>query len=293
MFPPDRRRKMASMSTRADNGAERGFHWRRAHPPAREFLVARFISHRFPRHTHEGFGICIIEEGVHRIKIRGRNECVPRTRVVTLNPDEPHDGESAVPGEGYAFRSLYLDTSDIPGWENRPGAPPRFIDAIVEDPDLSRELALAHRLCEPGDAVDTLTADTALERATAKLFERYARGLPPRPAGREATLVARARDWLSDNMERNVGLEELAQVVDLGRFRLLRAFERETGLPPHAWLIQARVARARDLLRAGLPPAEVAAAVGFHDQAHLTRRFHALVGVTPGRFAAEARRGRV
>jgi len=254
-------------------------------------MVARFISHRFPRHTHEGFGICVIEEGVHRIKVRGSDESVPRTRVVTLNPDEPHDGESAVPGESYAFRSLYLDTSGLPGWEDRGGAVPRFVNAIVDDLDVWRELSLAHHLCEPGVASDALAVDTLLERATARLFERHARDVPPRPKGREATLVARARDWLSDNMERNVGLEELAQVVGLGRFRLLRAFEAETGLPPHAWLIQARVARARDLLRAGVAPAEVAVAVGFHDQAHLTRRFHAMVGVTPGRFAADARRG--
>lgn len=277
------------MSTETENRGERGFYWRRADSPGRGFLTARFLTHRFPRHTHEGFGVCVIEEGVHHIKVRGNGEFVPKERFVTLNPDEPHDGRTAIPGESYAFRSFYFDAEGVPGWEERSGALPRFVDPIADDPELSAELSRVHRLCEPDAAIDDLAVDILLEKTAAKLFERHARDVPPRPVGREAAVVAKARDWLLDNMERNVGLEELAGVVGIGRFRLLRAFETETGLPPHAWLIQARVARARDLLRTGLPPAETAVAVGFHDQAHLTRRFHALVGVTPARFASDAR----
>ncbi|CAM5537911.1 AraC family transcriptional regulator OS=Streptomyces fumanus OX=67302 GN=GCM10018772_29740 PE=4 SV=1 [Streptomyces fumanus] len=45
-----------------------------------------------------------------------------------------------------------------------------------------------------------------------------------------------------------------------------------------------RVERARQLLLAGRAPADVATATGFYDQAHLTRHFKRLVGVTPGRY---------
>lgn len=45
-----------------------------------------------------------------------------------------------------------------------------------------------------------------------------------------------------------------------------------------------RVIRARALLAQGLPPAAVAAATGFADQAHLTRVFRRITGVTPGRY---------
>lgn len=47
-----------------------------------------------------------------------------------------------------------------------------------------------------------------------------------------------------------------------------------------------RVDRARRLLLAGRAPADVAGATGFYDQAHLTRHFKRLVGVTPGRYRA-------
>ena len=42
------------------------------------------------------------------------------------------------------------------------------------------------------------------------------------------------------------------------------------------------------MLLAGHRPAEVAVEVGFHDQAHLTRHFKRMLGVTPGAYAASA-----
>lgn len=65
----------------------------------------------------------------------------------------------------------------------------------------------------------------------------------------------------------------------------MRRFRADVGVPPHAFQIDLRVKQARRLLAAGDPPAEVAAACGFADQAHLTRTFKRFVGVTPARFA--------
>jgi AraC-like DNA-binding protein len=70
-------------------------------------------------------------------------------------------------------------------------------------------------------------------------------------------------------------------------FALLRAFRGETGLPPHAYLNQLRVRLARRLLDRGVAPAEVAAEVGFADQAHLTRHFKRVMGVPPGAYQRE------
>jgi AraC-like DNA-binding protein len=86
-----------------------------------------------------------------------------------------------------------------------------------------------------------------------------------------------------------VTLDQLASVARLGKFRLLRAFERQVGMPPHRYLIHLRIRWAELLLSRGEAPSVVAARVGFVDQSHLTRRFKQIVGATPG---AHARRGR-
>ena len=64
----------------------------------------------------------------------------------------------------------------------------------------------------------------------------------------------------------------------------MRTFTQQFGLPPHAYLLQARIKKARTLLRTGMPRAEVAAAVGFADQSHFARHFKKIMGVTPSQY---------
>jgi len=73
----------------------------------------------------------------------------------------------------------------------------------------------------------------------------------------------------------------------LGRSKahLIRSFTAAYGIAPHAYLNGRRVEAARKLLLQGVRPAEVAAAVGFYDQSHLTRHFKRHTSVPPATFA--------
>ena len=79
---------------------------------------------------------------------------------------------------------------------------------------------------------------------------------------------------------------ELAEHAGLDKFRLVRAFRAEVGLPPYEYLTQLRVARARELLRHGVSVAEAAHTLGYYDESQLHRHFRRIVGVTPGVYAA-------
>lgn len=85
-------------------------------------------------------------------------------------------------------------------------------------------------------------------------------------------------------MVRPPSLDRLAAGLGTSPFALLRAFREAYGMPPHTWLTDARVRRARHLLDAGTTPADAAAAVGFTDQPHLNRHFTRIVGVPPGSY---------
>jgi AraC-like DNA-binding protein len=84
--------------------------------------------------------------------------------------------------------------------------------------------------------------------------------------------------------ELNAGV--LATLVGRSRFAVHRAFRGVYDMAPSDYQRQVRLRRARSQLTDGLPIAEVAAAVGFADQAHLTRWFKRYYGVTPGEFRA-------
>ena len=97
--------------------------------------------------------------------------------------------------------------------------------------------------------------------------------------------VRRARDLLHASFNAEVSLDELAAAADMNKFILLRAFSREIGMTPHACQMQLRVARARRLITAGTPLADVAQEIGYSEQSALNRAFKQLVGVTPGDYA--------
>jgi AraC family transcriptional regulator len=108
-------------------------------------------------------------------------------------------------------------------------------------------------------------------------------GLPPARLRRvEAFLMAHLAD--------DIGLDALAAIADLSPKHFARAFRQSTGLPPHRWLIERRIDRAKTLLRtADLSLAEIALASGFADQSHFTSAFRRGTGVTPGAYRQETR----
>ena len=106
-------------------------------------------------------------------------------------------------------------------------------------------------------------------------------------AGQRA--VRRCKDYLRSESGKQVTLDELSALTGYSKFHLLRAFKAELGITPHQFLIQVRLAKARQLLTRGVPPALVAADVGFADQAHFIRLFKRWMGVPPVRTRSKER----
>lgn len=82
-----------------------------------------------------------------------------------------------------------------------------------------------------------------------------------------------------------VPLDDLAACAGISKFHLSRLFVRHFGYPPQRFHTELRLARAKELLRSGQRGAEVAYALGFADQAHLSRRFKDRWGLSPRAFA--------
>jgi AraC-like DNA-binding protein len=95
----------------------------------------------------------------------------------------------------------------------------------------------------------------------------------------------RVKDWLDEEPARRVDLYALAHETGRSRYQVLRAFKRRYGLPPHAYQLCVRIARAQDALLHGESPAQVAVRYGFVDQSHFSKHFRRLVGVTPASYA--------
>lgn len=91
-----------------------------------------------------------------------------------------------------------------------------------------------------------------------------------------------AIDRLIDrHMGERLEVARLAAELELSIGFLVRAFRQSLGVTPHRYVMERRLARARQLLDARRPIADTAAECGFADQAHLTRYMKRSIGVTP------------
>ena len=105
------------------------------------------------------------------------------------------------------------------------------------------------------------------------------------PSGLAHWQAKRVVDYIEVNLESNINVDMLARLIALSKGHFSRAFKKRVGVPPMAFIVTRRIERAKTMLISTREPiANIAAACGFGDQAHLTRRFCRAVGVTPGRY---------
>jgi len=121
---------------------------------------------------------------------------------------------------------------------------------------------------------------------------RVANSRKPTGSGQNGSLapwqLRRAMDFMRAHLSGNISLEQLASVCDLSVSYFARGFKNLTGMPPHRWIVEMRLEKAKDLLlNTKTPLAEVADACGFADQGHLTRTFRRATGDTPGAWRRE------
>ena len=103
--------------------------------------------------------------------------------------------------------------------------------------------------------------------------------------------VRRTTDFIHANLEKNIGLQELATIAGLSAFHFARAFKQSVGDPPHRYQTRRRIERACELLASGdMPIIDVAAAVGYEAPQTLTRLFRREMGVTPSEYRRDVKR---
>jgi AraC family transcriptional regulator len=142
--------------------------------------------------------------------------------------------------------------------------------------------------CEKPDRLSSLYVDS-LTLAACIDFLRLGPEGSVRAAGRLAPRqLRRVTECIIEHLSEAVRLKELAAITGLSQSQFGRAFKASTGLSPHQWQLNARIAKAQELLLSGaLPLSEIALATGFAEQSHFTRVFKNVTGASPGAWRRE------
>jgi AraC-like DNA-binding protein len=266
-----------------------------------ELRYSRYAEETFFKHSHDSFAIGVVRQGESRFAHYQPDEQIFEIGgkdIILLNPGEVH-ACNPKPGSVLAYFMLYVGcdfmqevTAAIADRTNlTDGAlvsedqAEKFLfrTPIVHDVSIYQSLLGVCLAMMQQDG--RLEIETGLFEALTPLALKYGSLNPQRtlPSVHEEALL-RSREFLLDNLQREVSLQELSASSGLSPYYFVRAFRNCFGLPPHMYQNQQRVNLAKQLLARGMSIAQVAAEVGFADQSHLTRKFKSLVGATPRQY---------
>jgi AraC-like DNA-binding protein len=150
---------------------------------------------------------------------------------------------------------------------------------------------LAGELTEPDEVLPLFTDGWAMQA-----LAYVARARTTRPSrtvtssGLAPWQLRRAQEMFRSDLSANLSLNNVAQACKLSVSHFARAFKASTSIPPHQWVMAARIEMARGLLTSSATPlVEVAGMCGFADQSHFSRVFARMMGTSPGAWRREYR----
>jgi AraC-like DNA-binding protein len=269
-------------------------------------------SIRYARHEDPGF--CLVLEGACFLDVDGVGVLELREGDFVLLPETP----GFTLATDLDLRPKLVEPTHTP--EIRHGAPtgpvnlrmlggyfhfdranarllvsllPSVIHIRREQAEAARLRRLVELIGEEADA-DRPGRDVILERLVEVLLVEALRFRPASVARQERGLLAglsdpglaRALRGIHVDVARRWTVEELARIACMSRAVFAERFARKVGMPPMQYLLEWRMALAKDMLRRERPPlAEVADRVGYQSASAFSTAFTRLIGCPPSEFA--------
>ncbi len=239
---------------------------------------------KLPVHFHEELQLILSEHRLITYGLKGMTSISPLVSIFAIEPEVPHSAqvESRQPGWG-PLRTLLVPRAAFQIYLGESlKLPLTFSSPVLNATDLTRWLRRTH------DAITRTGDEFASESTLATCLSHIALQTKESPSDlrtrRAQSKMRTVREHLGSDLAGPLSLSEISAGVQLSPYHVIREFRRQFGLSPHAFRMQLRVWRARDLLLSGQTISDAAQMTGFSDHAHLTRSFHRLIGVPPSRY---------
>ncbi|SDP88313.1 AraC-type DNA-binding protein [Rhodoferax sp. OV413] len=248
--------------------------------PHVEMRQAGHAAACYQPHTHDEFSVGVVDAGSAVYRNRHRQDALYPGMLVMVNPGDTHSCNATV-GQSWSYRMLFIDTP----WLARLQA-----DSL---PLAGRDYAAfaTHSSAQPllyrrfDRLFQTLAQDAdglaAEEQLVCFLMDCFDAPAPRLDGGPPGAALQRARALILDQLADKLTLEAIAHEARLSPFHLIRSFKQAYGQTPHAFQLDQRINRGKQLLKQGQGLADVALQLGFADQSHFQRHFKSRHAVTP------------
>jgi AraC family transcriptional regulator len=235
-------------------------------------------------------------EGIsgHRI---GGNWCTarPRSGLIWLKPTGGKYDETYITQKAVLVLKLDLASGLFTQLSESYGLPKALDRSIryqggVQDEVINQiGLSVLSEMMNPTAAgqmfVETSSLLLAAKLVAAHLDSGFVRLSNESPRRLDARRVRRVLDYVEDHLSDDIAVADLASVAHLSVFHFTRAFASAVGMPPHRYVSQRRLERAKAMIVAGgTSIAQIALMCRFSSQSSFTRAFRRATGVTPAEY---------
>jgi len=255
----------------------------------RRFGTSRFAHHRtenpaqerFERHCHPYYELLYIVEGSGKFVVEGAEYPLHSGMIMLLRPYEYH---FVCPDSQYPYERVYLNFSRD--------------DALV-DPDgiPALQVRFGRGLCFLPEGLTAGVGEILQQRELySQLNDEDAKTLfcaclthlllvlslsSPMDERVENVLTAGVMQYLTEHLECDMSLEELAKQFYVSKYHLCRVFRNHAGVTVLEYLTAKRVARAQMLMAGGASAAEAARQSGFAEYSTFYRAYRRCTGKVP------------
>ena len=243
----------------------------------------------FTSHIHNGHVLWLNSDGGEQYNLKGCSAILQPGSVSIIEPGVVHSNRAYTPGRRH-LRSLYLNedffmylekllSGETTGKLNLP-------TSVIENHECWRQAIFLHEAIITNQ--DQLLIDEHIVSFFSKIELLQCRKLakkkhPDSSKDRIKILI----EFMGARLSENISLDDLAEIGLCTSYHVIRLFRNLVGMSPHAYLVQLRLEKARELITSGLSISDAALLAGFSDQSHLTRKFKKRYGLTPGLYGTQ------
>jgi len=247
--------------------------------PFIEMRQANLSTACYHAHSHDEFSFGVIDSGAAKYQNLNQNNTIGKGDTVLINPGDIHACNPDL--VDWSYRMLFIDTHWVGQLQAEMTNCQKY-DYLPFSHVLNTSKRSYQQFAQLFNSLQCEKNPLILETLVIEYLKNFF--LIKKQDKSDPINIRKVKELISDELDINHTLDDLAQESGLSRFHMIRSFKQVYGLSPHAYQLDERIKKAKSLLKAGHTIIETSQLLGFADQSHLQRNFKKRLAVTPKQY---------